>query len=89
MQNKKRLLNIQRELTEKWLDLLIEMQESGRDLAILEVEDDLTTLRRFKKLTMKHIEDIKEYVRVYIEPIRLGIKDDRETRKQNKNQEDI
>lgn len=69
----KRRLEQQRELTDFFIDILEELVDTGKLISILEVEDDKTTAIKVKKRIFKHSEDLKNYYRTVIEPIRAAI----------------
>lgn len=68
--NKRRTIEVERDITEPWLNIIDEMVQTGKLIAILEIENDKTTARKVKNLIFKHIEDIREFNKTTITPIR-------------------
>jgi hypothetical protein len=70
----KRPLNIKRELLPQWMEILELMMDAGEHLAVLEEYDEKKSVADFKRKHLIIKEKILTFVKLNIEPIRLGMK---------------
>lgn len=73
----KRQLQNKRELMDKFMPIIEKMVEIGECVASLELVDDKQTVARFKRGYLEIRESLTNFTRDFIEPIRLGIKENK------------